>query len=438
MDGQEIYGLMVDYLHEQVKYGYYDYLSDQEYFKLVEKHIQEIKLKHTLYGSVVSIISTTIPFTWCKLLSDEGCLVNVFTYHPLVLANKEVFEIFPNVNVKTRNIFIDNLTEDLSSSDLIIYPDYEYYIPLTSVNYDITDKSIFVVNCFKDRQQDLEILQPNIVSNINDFKKSVGVKDTILLEHVNYKNKDYFYLYAPANAQGQIVKFITMKWGTKYGPEYVNRLYNSIKRTYSGPFKFYCVTDNTNGLNPSIQTLTFDEIGFISSDCFTIQKMFLFKKDALKFKGPYVVLDLDTLILNDLRPYFDEYGFKEGRFIKNYWEDVEGCLHVTFFGACWLNSSFVTWDGDQLDYVYQFYQDHKEMIEWKYGDLDWFLWCTILDKLYFHPPKTVYAYSFGAHYPDEMEKYKKRDDYKMVIFNTSHGEGIELDEADGWVAELWT
>ena len=41
-----------------------------------------------------------------------------------------------------------------------------------------------------------------------------------------------------------------MKWGDKYGPEYVNRLYNMVERNTTLPFKFICFTDNADGLLP--------------------------------------------------------------------------------------------------------------------------------------------------------------------------------------------
>lgn len=424
----------------QVNYNYYSYIQDPEYISLIEKHIEQIKETYNLEKTSVSIISTTIPVVWAKLLSDAGCSVKVIGYHPLLISCKDIIETIKNVTVHERNIYVDDIDELIDDDTLVIFPDFEFYVPLDYVNYDLSKKNIFVVNCFKDGHWGIGIIQPNIVKSLEEFKSTVNCDKIRYLEQTKFKDRDYFYFMSDKEvAQTQIVRFITMKWGRKYGPEYVNRLYNSIKRTFTGRFKFYCVTDDTKGLDRNINTLTFEDIGYYeSSKCFTIQKMFLFKKDILPFDGPYVCLDLDTLILKDLKPYFDEYGFSEGRFIKNYWESIEGCRHQTFFGACWLNSSFVTWDGDQLDHVYQFYVDHKEAIEWKYQDLDWFLWNTVLDDLYFHPPKIVYAYSFGAHYPDDMEKYKYRDDYLMAIFNTSHGEGVELDEADGWVKEYWT
>ena len=43
-----------------------------------------------------------------------------------------------------------------------------------------------------------------------------------------------------------------MKWGDKYGPEYVNRLYNMVERNTTLPFKFICFTDNADGLLPEV------------------------------------------------------------------------------------------------------------------------------------------------------------------------------------------
>lgn len=46
------------------------------------------------------------------------------------------------------------------------------------------------------------------------------------------------------------VTVICVKWGTKYGAEYVNRLYNSVMRQGGGlEFTFVCLTENAEGIN---------------------------------------------------------------------------------------------------------------------------------------------------------------------------------------------
>jgi hypothetical protein len=46
---------------------------------------------------------------------------------------------------------------------------------------------------------------------------------------------------------------LCMKWGTKYGAEYVNRLYNMVQRHLTLPFKMVCLTDRTEGIDPNVQ-----------------------------------------------------------------------------------------------------------------------------------------------------------------------------------------
>ena len=41
---------------------------------------------------------------------------------------------------------------------------------------------------------------------------------------------------------------LCMKWGTKYGADYVNLLYNMVKRHTTVDCKMVCLTDRTEGL----------------------------------------------------------------------------------------------------------------------------------------------------------------------------------------------
>ena len=56
--------------------------------------------------------------------------------------------------------------------------------------------------------------------------------------------------HAAATQEDNII--LCMKWGTKYGAEYVNRLYNMVKRHTTLPFKMVCLTDRTEGIDPNV------------------------------------------------------------------------------------------------------------------------------------------------------------------------------------------
>ena len=45
---------------------------------------------------------------------------------------------------------------------------------------------------------------------------------------------------------------ICMKWGDKYGPEYVNRLYNMVSRHLTLNFQMVCLTDDSTGIDPAV------------------------------------------------------------------------------------------------------------------------------------------------------------------------------------------
>ncbi|MHA1524892.1 MAG: hypothetical protein ACTSY1_10920, partial [Alphaproteobacteria bacterium] len=45
---------------------------------------------------------------------------------------------------------------------------------------------------------------------------------------------------------------ICMKWGTRYGADYANRLYSMCRRHTTGDLRFICFTDDASGLASEI------------------------------------------------------------------------------------------------------------------------------------------------------------------------------------------
>jgi tetratricopeptide (TPR) repeat protein len=50
----------------------------------------------------------------------------------------------------------------------------------------------------------------------------------------------------------EVIRVITVKWGTKYDAEYVNKVYKGIKRYTKREFQFICFTEDPSGLNENI------------------------------------------------------------------------------------------------------------------------------------------------------------------------------------------
>ena len=45
-----------------------------------------------------------------------------------------------------------------------------------------------------------------------------------------------------------MIDIVCFKWGPKFGPEYVNNLYNAIQRHVTVPHRFICYTDDPTGV----------------------------------------------------------------------------------------------------------------------------------------------------------------------------------------------
>ena len=109
------------------------------------------------------------------------------------------------------------------------------------------------------------------------------------------------------NQDSPRVNVLCLKWGTYYGPEYVNRLYAGVRRNLKRPFRFVCVTDNPAGLRPEVEAVPFPEdpgvIGRPWPNIFV--KLCLFKNGFADLNGPTLFLDVDVCITGSLDKFFD-------------------------------------------------------------------------------------------------------------------------------------
>jgi len=110
---------------------------------------------------------------------------------------------------------------------------------------------------------------------------------------------------------------VCIKWGTKYGAEYVNRLYHGVRRHLTRPFRFVCLTDNDCGIDPEVETrplpsTPFDESAFDSRrGGETWRKVGLFQPGLAGLESDTLFLDLDVVITGSLDAFFT---FEPGRF----------------------------------------------------------------------------------------------------------------------------
>ena len=102
---------------------------------------------------------------------------------------------------------------------------------------------------------------------------------------------------------------ICIKWGTKFGAEYVNRLYRMVEKNLTIPHRFVCFTDNSEGLLEGIEVRElpeYTENPHIGDKGW--RKLSLFREQLADLKGTTLFLDLDIVIRESLNPFFEVEG----------------------------------------------------------------------------------------------------------------------------------
>lgn len=113
---------------------------------------------------------------------------------------------------------------------------------------------------------------------------------------------------------------VCMKWGTVYGPEYVNVMYGMLRRNIIGDFTLICFTDDPTGVRSEVKCLPLPPLGCeIPPDVpGKWPKIALWGKDLGGLTGTALFIDLDTVIVSNIDDYFT-HGDPADVFVARNW-----------------------------------------------------------------------------------------------------------------------
>lgn len=105
------------------------------------------------------------------------------------------------------------------------------------------------------------------------------------------------------------VTILCMRWGTKFGPEYVHHLYAGVKRHLSRPFRFVCMTDDPASVPAGAEAYPLPEFQLPAGEQDLVwRKLALFQKPLFDLSGTALFLDLDVVVIGSLDPFFERPG----------------------------------------------------------------------------------------------------------------------------------
>ena len=343
---------------------------------------------------------------------------------------EDINDLVPNNETRSIRLVINTSCEHMNNMSEII--EKRGYIP---------DKSFFALQS-NDSFDDPEHI--NCVNSPEELRNQAK----IVSSRLKTKKSGSFNRFLVFGRYSPQINFFTLKWGDKYGPEYVNRLYGSLKQQ----IKHYepvltCITDDSTGIRPEVKIVdydTFDPFDYPKDRIFTREKAVIKKKYN---KGQNFILDLDILIQSDITDVVT-CKMSKPKMIWNYWnwKDKTDVERYQWYGKgtdCYCNSSFVGWTDTVGEFVYDHIEKYEEEAFHTYKSYDKYLYYQHIrhDRLDFWDEDFVCNYNF-----DETFKYEKQPQFSICLFNTSHlaknkikteHQVLELDETDGWAKYLW-
>lgn len=229
---------------------------------------------------------------------------------------------------------------------------------------------------------------------------------------------------------------LCLKHGTKYSHHYVNRLHNMVRRYCSYDFEFVCITDDTNGIDPNITTLTLPQ-ELSGWWC----KPYMFS-NQLPINGTVLYMDLDVVISGSIDRLFT-------------WEKGSWCIIRDFTRKQrpnWqkYNSSVIRFQAGELDHLWQQFKENRQEMERKFhGDQDWLYEMTSQSspaKLF--PDEWILSWKWEIRQTKDLNYNEPRGrrtlrtvenvtppkDCKICVF---HGDPNPEYCQDPWVKENW-
>ena len=153
---------------------------------------------------------------------------------------------------------------------------------------------------------------------------------------------------------------VCVKWGNKYISQYVNVLYNMVKRHTTVPFEFHCITEDPKGLDPHIKTIKLPNDPWIKT---WWSKLWMFGSH-FPLQGNILYFDLDVIVFRNIDELFN-YNPDKFMIIR----DFNRC-RIKDWKLC--NSSVMRWNTGTINYLWDdFVSKPNKVMQDNHGDQDW-------------------------------------------------------------------
>ena len=175
---------------------------------------------------------------------------------------------------------------------------------------------------------------------------------------------------------------VCLKWGDKYGPDYVNKLYRMVERNLTINHEFICFTEQPANLDPGIRIINLELMPGIEG--WWYKPMFF--NPHLGLDGVVLFLDLDMIIFKNIDKLC---SYKPNEFVM-----IQDFNRHVVRNYDKFNSSIFRLNTGQHAQVYHDYMADKNNISRRFqGDQDW-IRHSIKDEYNYWPVDWIQSYKW--------------------------------------------
>jgi hypothetical protein len=230
-----------------------------------------------------------------------------------------------------------------------------------------------------------------------------------------------------------MITVLCVRFGTRYGREYVERLRNMVSRHLTIPYEFVCLTDDSTPIE-DVRLVVQPNAGYARG---WWHKVHMFDP-SLPIKGRILYFDLDVVVVNNLNLLTQNLG-------NNFYGilDFNRKFHKTYRS---LNSSMLSWVHGSQNKLYENFRKDPKAAQRLHGDQDW-IWRHCSSEIKFWPQEYIQSYKWEIRSREDLEIKHGQRNFKHINNNVIvpeiccvlvfHGEPKPQDVQDKIVVDNW-
>jgi hypothetical protein len=199
------------------------------------------------------------------------------------------------------------------------------------------------------------------------------------------------------------ITILCVRFGNKYGREYVERLRNMISRHLTVPYEFACLTDDQHPIE-GVRTIYQPNAQYPKG---WWHKVHMFDSN-LPIKGRILFFDLDVVIHNNIDKLatFNPTGFV----------GIHDFNRKFYASWKYLNSSVLAWNHGTQNFIWDQFKSNPKEAQRLQGDQDW-IWKLASDKIKFWPREWIQSYKWEIRSRDQLTIINGKRQFKSVDDN---------------------